>query len=60
MATYIHQSEQWSHFTWDKELVADKLATINKASGFLMGRLRFRHALLQHVASNQRGNEVVL
>lgn len=39
MATYIHQSEQWPHFTWDKELVADKLATVNKASGFLMGRL---------------------
>ena len=39
MTTYIHQSEQWPHFTWDKELVADKLATVNKASGFLMGRL---------------------
>ncbi len=39
MATYIHQSEQWPHFTWDKELVVDKLATVNKASGFLMGRL---------------------
>ena len=39
MATYIHQSPQWPHFTWDKELVADKLATVNKASGFLMGRL---------------------
>jgi len=39
MTAYIHQSEQWPHFTWDKELVADKLATVNKASGFLMGRL---------------------
>lgn len=39
MATYIHQSEQWPHFTWDKELVADKLAAVNKVSGFLMGRL---------------------
>ena len=39
MATYIHQSEQWPHFIWDKELVADKLAAINKASGFLIGRL---------------------
>ena len=39
MATYIHQSEQWPHFFWDKELVADKLAAVNKASGFLMGRL---------------------
>lgn len=39
MAIYIHQSRQWPHFTWDKELVADKLASVNKASGFLMGRL---------------------
>ena len=39
MTTYIHQSEQWPHFTWDKELVADRLAIVNKASGFLMGRL---------------------
>jgi Fic family protein len=39
MATFIHQSEQWPHFTWDKEAVADKLAEVNKASGFLLGRL---------------------
>lgn len=39
MAIYIHQSEQWPHFTWDKEPVADKLAEVNKASGFLLGRL---------------------
>ena len=39
MASYIHQSKQWPHFTWDKEFVADKLASVNKASGFLMGRL---------------------
>ena len=39
MTTYIHQSNQWPHFTWDKELVADKLAIVNKSSGFLMGRL---------------------
>ena len=39
MANNIHQSEQWPHFTWDKELVADKLAAVNKVSGFLMGRL---------------------
>lgn len=39
MASYIHQSKQWPHFVWDKELVADKLNSVNKASGFLMGRL---------------------
>lgn len=39
MAIYIHQNEQWPHFTWDKEPVADMLAKVNKASGFLLGRL---------------------
>ena len=39
MTTYIHQSPQWPYFTWDKALVANRLATVNKASGFLMGRL---------------------
>ena len=39
MASYIHQNTQWPHFTWDKELVADKLASVNKTSGFLLGRL---------------------
>ena len=39
MASYIHQSQHWPHFTWDKEWVANKLASVNKASGFLMGRL---------------------
>ena len=39
MTTYIHQSRQWPHFTWDKDAVSDRLAKVNKASGFLMGRL---------------------
>ncbi|MBO6024211.1 MAG: Fic family protein [Bacteroidales bacterium] len=39
MAKYIHQSKQWPHFTWDKQVVSDGLAKVNKSSGFLMGRL---------------------
>lgn len=39
MSTYIHQNPQWPHFVWDKVLVAEKLAIVNKASGFLLGRL---------------------
>jgi len=39
MAFYIHQNKRWPHFVWDKELVSDKLNSVNKASGFLMGRL---------------------
>ena len=39
MTKYIHQSENWPHFTWDRDTVSDLLAKVNKASGFLMGRL---------------------
>ena len=39
MAKFIHQSDNWPHFTWDKDAVSDRLVKVNKASGFLMGRL---------------------
>lgn len=39
MGKFIHQSENWPHFTWDRDTVSDLLAKVNKASGFLMGRL---------------------
>lgn len=39
MAKYIHQSENWPHFIWDRDTVSERLAKVNKASGFLMGRL---------------------
>lgn len=36
---YIHQSEDWPHFSWDKDVISAKLANVNKAAGFLAGRL---------------------
>lgn len=36
---YIHQSEDWPHFTWDKSRIDSQLAVVNKAAGFLEGRL---------------------
>lgn len=36
---YIHQHQQWPHFVWNKEAVAIKLAEVNKAAGYLEGRL---------------------
>lgn len=36
---YIHQHQQWPHFVWNKEAVATKLAEVNKAAGYLEGRL---------------------
>ena len=36
---YIHQTENWPNFTWDKSRISLKLAKVNKAAGFLEGRL---------------------
>ena len=35
----IHQTENWPNFTWDKSRISLKLAKVNKAAGFLEGRL---------------------
>ena len=36
---YIHQTEDWPHFSWDKDVISTKLANVNKAAGFLAGSL---------------------
>ena len=36
---YIHQTENWPNFTWDQTRIGLKLAKVNKAAGFLEGRL---------------------
>lgn len=36
---YIHQTSDWPNFTWDKEKINAKLIKVNKAAGFLEGRL---------------------
>ena len=36
---YIHQTENWPHFTWDKDRIDPRLAKVNRAAGFLEGRL---------------------
>lgn len=36
---FIHQTESWPHFTWDRDSIEPKLANVNKAAGFLEGRL---------------------
>ena len=35
----IHQTENWPNFTWDQSRISLKLAKVNKAAGFLEGRL---------------------
>ena len=36
---YIHQIEGWPHLTWDKDIIDSRLIKVNKAAGFLEGRL---------------------
>lgn len=36
---YIHQTADWPHFIWDKEKIGAELIKVNKAAGFLEGRL---------------------
>ena len=39
MPMYIHEHKEWPSFSWNKELVGEKLSKVNKAVGYLMGRL---------------------
>lgn len=36
---YIHEQQDWPHFVWDKEKVNAILNMVNKAAGYLYGRL---------------------
>ncbi len=36
---YIHQSSEWPHFTWDQVLIGKKLIAVNRAVGYLSGKL---------------------
>lgn len=36
---YIHQTADWPHFIWNKEKIEAELIKVNKAAGFLEGRL---------------------
>ena len=36
---YIYEHKEWPFFSWDKELVGEKLNEVHKAVGYLMGRL---------------------
>ncbi len=36
---YIHEHTKWPFFSWNKEVVGEKLNKVHKAVGYLMGRL---------------------
>ncbi len=39
MPMYIHEHKEWPSFSWNKELVGEKLNKVNKDVGYLMGSL---------------------
>ncbi|WP_294590016.1 DUF4172 domain-containing protein [uncultured Phocaeicola sp.] len=39
MPIYVHEHKEWPSFSWNKELVGEKLNKVNKAVGYLMERL---------------------
>lgn len=57
---YIHQTETWPHFTWDTDIIGVKLAKVNKAAGFLEGRLAaIGFDAMQHAAVETLTHDIV-
>ena len=57
---YIHQTDNWPRFTWDRDLVGAKLAKVNKAAGFLEGRLAaIGFDAMQHAAVEVLTHDIV-
>ncbi|MGM9736025.1 MAG: Fic family protein [Candidatus Cryptobacteroides sp.] len=57
---YIHQTDNWPRFTWDVEMIGAKLAKVNKASGFLEGRLAaIGFDAMQHAAVEALTHDIV-
>lgn len=57
---YIHQTDKWPRFTWDTELIGAKLAKVNKAAGFLDGRLSaIGLDAMQHAAVETLTHDIV-
>ncbi len=55
---FIHQTNEWPHFTWNKDQIAAKLLKANKAAGFLEGRMSSigfeaqQHAVVEALTNN--------
>ena len=39
---FIHETDNWTSFHWDKDKITDILARTNKGIGFLAGRLNIK------------------
>lgn len=57
---YIHQTESWPSFTWDTDFIGTKLAKVNRAAGFLEGRLSaIGFDAMQHAAVEALTHDIV-
>lgn len=57
---YIHQTKDWPRFTWDSNLIGAKLANVNRAAGFLEGRLAaIGFEAMQHAAVEAMTHDIV-
>lgn len=57
---YIHQTVDWPRFTWDLSLIGAKLANVNRAAGFLDGRLAaIGFEAMQHAAVEALTHDIV-
>lgn len=57
---YIHQTDNWPRFSWNSELIGAKLAKVNKAAGFLEGRLAaIGFDAMQHAAVEALTHDIV-
>lgn len=57
---YIHQTDDWPCFTWDTGHIGAKLAKVNKAAGFLEGRLAaIGFDAMQHAAVEALTHDIV-
>ena len=57
---YIHQTESWPNFIWDAASINAKLQKVNKAAGFLEGRLAaIGFDAMQHAAVEALTHDIV-
>lgn len=51
LAMYIHETDSWPIFTWDRTRTDPKLAAINKATGYLEAGADMRKSMWVNTAS---------
>jgi Fic family protein len=60
MTTYIHELQDWPHFTWDPKKLAEQLAAVRNRQGRLTGRMEALGFNLRAEANLQTVTEEVI